>query len=81
MSTVYKGVCATSGARVIIKAYHKPRLGAKHYHKLGREVAAQAVLHGAYVADLYGTFEDAGAVYLVMEVCLSVFCLCLVGGL
>ena len=68
-STVLKGVCLETGGRVIIKAYHKAKMHPKHFHKLQRELAAQRCLRGPYVAEIYGSFEDAACVYLVMEYC------------
>lgn len=69
VATVLKGVCVVSGARVIIKTYHKSKMHPKHHTKLAREVDAMRVLVGPYVAQLFATFEDASNIYLVMEFC------------
>jgi len=64
ISTVYRATCVASGGRVILKAYHKPKMAAKHLYKLDREVAAMEALRGPHVAELIARFEDADAIYL-----------------
>lgn len=58
-----------TGARVILKCYHKKKMADKHYHKLEREIRAMVALRGPYVADLYGWFTDGDAIWLVLELC------------
>jgi serine/threonine protein kinase len=58
---VYKASCIATQTKVIIKAYHKPKMQPKHHHKLQREISAMRALNGPYVAELFSTFEVGGA--------------------
>ncbi|PNH12120.1 Serine/threonine-protein kinase 36 [Tetrabaena socialis] len=83
VSTVYKcqllgrAGSAEGAGSVVVKTYHKAKMAEKHLHKLEREIAAMRALSrgsgggggGAGVVQLLDTFEDANAVYLVMECC------------
>ncbi len=69
VSTVYRALDDVNKQRVILKCYHKSKMQDKHYHKLDREIQAMQAMKGPYVADLYDWFEDADAIWLVMEWC------------
>lgn len=65
VSTVYKAVHDATGARVILKCYHKKKMHEKHYHKLEREIRVMVAMRGPYVAELYGWFSDEESIWLV----------------
>ncbi|GFR41246.1 hypothetical protein Agub_g1920 [Astrephomene gubernaculifera] len=72
VSTVYK--CLMPGGNpVVVKTYHKAKMVEKHFHKLEREVAAMRAMSRKVgkkgIVELLDTYEDANAVYLVMECC------------
>lgn len=70
ISTVYKGVCAESSTRVVIKVYHKDKMTAKQHHKLEREIKIQTCVKDCpYVCQLLGVFSTTAEVYLVLESC------------
>jgi serine/threonine protein kinase len=69
VATVYQALETTTGARVVIKAYHKDKMQPKHHYKLEREIECMVAMNGSFVAELYGTFSDEKTVYLVMEYC------------
>ncbi|GLI68845.1 hypothetical protein VaNZ11_013388, partial [Volvox africanus] len=72
ISTVYKCLL-TGGKPVVIKTYHKAKMAEKHFHKLGREIAAMRALCREVgkkgVVQLLDTFDDTSGIYIVMECC------------
>jgi len=71
VSAVHRAACARTGARVVLKCYHRAAMTERHRHKLGREVAAMRALRGPHVASLLARFDDAeaGESVLVLEHC------------
>jgi Protein kinase domain len=69
VATVFRAICTSSGAKVIIKVYYKSKMHPKHHHKLERELSAMRMLSGPFVAQLYASFEDSGCIYIIMEHC------------
>eukprot|EP00892_Ulva_mutabilis_P000440 jgi/Ulvmu1/10397/UM061_0081.1 len=70
ISTVYRAKCVESGARVVVKMYHKEKMTPKQMHKLKREIDIQTLVRDCpYVCQLLAHFEDEEKKYLILEHC------------
>lgn len=70
ISTVYRAKCVASGARVVVKMYHKDKMTGKQMHKLKREIDIQTLVRDCpYVCQLLADFEDDAKKYLILEHC------------
>ncbi|KIY92941.1 Serine/threonine-protein kinase Nek1 [Monoraphidium neglectum] len=54
---------------LILKGYMKAKMTERNFHQVRREIRLMQQIRYEGAVKIQGTFEDAGAIYIVQEVC------------
>ncbi|KAI9297604.1 kinase-like protein [Neoconidiobolus thromboides FSU 785] len=69
ISKCYSAIDLVTGNKICLKVYDKQDINKHYISRLENEIMIQKKLNNSTIVNLYGHFEDANSIYLVLELC------------